>query len=123
MAYSNKSTKAQPNVVNGQMMCPQCGAVLELKEGQYGSYYGCSARCGYNISTKQVTVTPNKPSAPVPTTTTTSTPSPYAKKNPTVEGLRAKFDEVMAEFKPEIDSGFLKGEDVRAMAIHLNIGK
>lgn len=45
------------------------------------------------------------------------------KKMPTVEGLRAKFDEVMAEFAPEIDSGLLKGEDIRAMAIHLNIAK
>lgn len=47
----------------------------------------------------------------------------YSKSSPTLESLRKNFDAVRAEFKNELEEGFLSGEDIRAMAVHLNIGK
>lgn len=118
MAYQSKATKAQPNVVDGQLKCPQCGADLKLNEGAYGPYYGCTARCGYNISTKQVKVDVNANATP----TTTTTPKPVTtnrtvstKKGLTATDIRKYYDEVMAEFHDEVDRGFLTGEDIRAI--------
>lgn len=118
MAYQSKATKAQPNVVEGQLKCPQCGGDLILKDGAYGPYYECTSKCGYRISTKQVKVdvntnaTPatNTVSKPVTTNRTAST-----KKGLTATDIRKYYDEVMAEFHDEVDRGFLTGEDIRAI--------
>ena len=118
MAYQSKATKAQPNVAEGQLKCPQCGADLKLNEGAYGPYYGCTARCGYNISTKQVKVDTNTNATS--TTTTVSRPTTVRKtvsikKGLTATDIRKYYDEVMAEFHDEVDRGFLTGEDIRAI--------
>lgn len=118
MAYQSKVIKAQPNVVEGQLKCPQCGADLKLNEGAYGPYYGCTARCGYNISTKQVKVDVNTNATPVTNTTSkpvTTSKVVSTKKGLTATDIRKYYDEVMAEFHDEVDKGFLTGEDIRAI--------
>jgi len=129
--YNNRPKTQQPTRdEQGELHCPICGSPLVMKQGQYGDFLGCTGYatngCTYKISASKVAgAIPESQATPVQNnkTTSTSTPVKTYKKAGNIDDLRRHFDEVKAMFQPEIDAGFLSGEDIRAMAIHLNMNK
>ena len=121
---NNRPQVAQPTRDEvGNLLCPLCNSELKLRHGQYGDFFGCTnydantkSGCTYKISANKVVgAIPDTAVATAQPKHTGSQQTAGKKSKVTAEDIRRYYDEVMAEFKDEVDRGFLNGEDIRAI--------